>query len=166
MKMQPSPQAVEEFESSGEECAIAPASIRLPSEQKALAVSVEASEGVALHFPWAGVLVEAALLCPAEERRSVKVCTQWSDGNADSCNPDEADELKHVAYSEHMLRVFHNVYPWLIPLLDSSRATLLVSPGMCCFTVQSRLGFVFDIAPLIPLTHLTPFAADKADTIH
>lgn len=142
-----------------------PAEVPLPSVAETKAVALEACSSVAAHFAWIGPLVEAALLCPAEERRPVEVYTQWG-GKSPIGFSEDLDDEKHAAYSEHILRVIHNVYPWLLPLLDSSRATLLVAPGMCCFTVHSRLGFVFDIEPLIPLTKLTPFAAEDGEVIH
>lgn len=138
----------------------------VPSPEEALAVAAEASAGVCRHFPWVGPLIESAVLCAPEERRPVQVHTQWGGGSDAIVNAEDADEEKHTAYSEHILRVMHGLYPWLLPLLDASRATLLVFPGTCCFTVHSRLGMIFDIPQLLPFTHLTPFVAETGDVVH
>lgn len=155
-------QSVEPFDYSEEPEQQPKPAVTAPTSEEAMAVAMEASAGVYKHYPWVGPLLEAAVLCPAEERRPVEVYTQWGGGKSPVGKPEDADEDKHETYSAHALRTIQGVYPWLLPLLDSSRATLLVSPGI----VHTRLGMVFDIPQLIPLTHLTPFAADQRDLIH
>ncbi|MES2939206.1 MAG: hypothetical protein V4864_16085 [Pseudomonadota bacterium] len=160
------PQSVDALDSLDDPSPEVKATVDLPSAEATLAAATEACEGVSRHFSWVGPLVEAALLCPTEERHPVKVYTKWGGDTSPIGEPEDADADKHESYSDHMLRVIHNVYPWLLPLLDSAKATLLVYPGTCCFTVHSRLGFVFDIPPLIPLTQLTPFPAEAGETLH
>jgi hypothetical protein len=138
----------------------------MPTPAVTQAAVTEACSFVYQHRPWVGPLLEAAMCTSSEERRPAEMYTQWGGGASAIGDPAEADEEKHGAYLDHMLRLIDVTYPWLIPLLNSSKATFLVSPGMCCFTVQSRLGFVFDIPELEPFTHLTPFPAGEGEPIH
>lgn len=113
-------------------------------------------------FAWVGPLLESALALPADARKPVHVVTAW--GGCES--PDHPDEEKHAAYVEHMLVTIQSAYPWLLPLLNSSRVGLWLEPGVCLFVTPTTGTTAIPIPQLVPLTRLTPFGAAEGESIH
>lgn len=140
------------------------------SDADATQIAHAVSLGVAAQFPWVGPLLEAALLSPSG-RAPVEIMTKWGGFPSTVQAPADADEERHRIYVRHILTVFDQVCPWLMPLLNACKATLLVYPGECRYTVQpdpawGRPACAYEIPHLIPLTHLTPFPAEDGDPIH
>lgn len=149
--------------SAGEALDATPALPALPEPEDVRGVALDAMSGLIEQAPWVAPLIESALSCPAELRRPVVVLTRWGGGRHSG---QEDDPQKHAAYVAHMVETIDASLPWLMPLLNAANAELLVAPGICAFTVRSRLGIPFDIPQLVPFTWMTPFGPGEEDAIH
>lgn len=138
----------------------------LPSPETVQAACMEAFGMLAQHASWLGPLLEAALLCPPELRKPAEILTTWCGDRTPVGSAEDADPEKHAAYVEHMRDVINEACPFLLPLLDAAGALLLVSPGLACYTVRTRLGVPIDIPALVPFTHLTPFPPEEGEQVH
>lgn len=138
--------------------------------EQAAAQALSVSLGIADKFPWIGPLVEAALVCPKERRRPVQVMTKWG-GFPLGMREAYVDEKKHQLYAAHILKLLEEACPWLLALLNASQVSLLVYPGECRYTVIAdpewdRPPVAHDMPLLVPLTQMTPFPPEEADTVH
>lgn len=127
--------------------------------------SLEREHGGSVRFCFAGPTIDRSWLTPlldavasvGTNRQTwapAKFLTKWDETLP---NNESADSEKHTAYGEYMATVTYERMPWLISLLHAAGASVLFAPGLCTFTVPSRLGETFDIPELIPYSWLLPW---------
>ncbi|QJW84364.1 hypothetical protein HK414_13005 [Ramlibacter terrae] len=104
-------------------------------------------------YAWIGPLAEAALSFGGTEGKAQAITEYGNDTTG-----QYSDREKHDAYLAHVRKATGDAQPWIWPMLDAARASVVVSPVGFCFTVSTRHGVQFDIAAMLPFCGLTPFA--------
>jgi hypothetical protein len=120
--------------------------------EEALRLARLATVAIADYYPWLGPIVEAIRLNAVPE---AEWATCW--GGSPLGNEPIPDPDKHAAYVEHIKNTLSAGCPWLLALLESSGATVIVSPGVFKVMFLHRLGVPFEIPELAAITHLTPW---------
>jgi hypothetical protein len=105
---------------------------------------------------WLAALLDAigSPVYPDSDRKAALWGTEWGQDGKDDNQPE------HAAYLAYAKAFTAQRMPWLIPLFDSARAIVMVSPGSYFFGVDNYVGMSFDIPELRPYTHLVPWATD------
>jgi hypothetical protein len=120
-------------------------------KDESLEIARSAMARVTAHSAWFGPLLEAL---GTGATPGISFATNWGGAAA---NPPTPDPNKHDAYVAY-IRDTLNACPWLLPLLDSAGATIVVGPGFFCYAVAGHPGVLFDVPELLPVTYLTPWA--------
>lgn len=136
-----------------------PPSPQLVVDGEALAVAKEATVAAADYCPFVGPLLEAIAM-RAEGEATFLTC--WGGATVALPSPDPQ---KHAAYVDYIRRSLRATCPWLLALLESAAARVVVSPGVFCFMVDHRAGVAFDVPQLVPITRLTPWV-DSGERMH
>lgn len=123
------------------------------TNSEALALAKTLTINAAEYCAWIGPLLEALSASP---QSGARFATNW--GGSPFGNEPTPDRAKHEAYVAHIRDTIDSVWPWLMPLLDAAGATVVVSPGVFCYVVTTRLGYAFEIPELRPITYLTPWS--------
>jgi hypothetical protein len=125
------------------------------SIQEAVASSLDFIAG---HMQWLAPLLETVATRPT--CKQAQFFTYWSAGAADE------DAAKHDEYSAYLRDELDARWPWLMSLLDSAGALVLVIPGSFTFCTSLHLGISFEIPQLRNLTYLTPFPPEDGEAVH
>jgi len=92
---------------------------------------------------------------------SVMVRTVWDSQFAEKLQA--TDPEKHRLYSEYMLGVIAQEFPWLEFLLKATGATLYVSPGLCSYQLPAE-ATLREIPPLLHHAEFLPWRQEAEVT--
>jgi hypothetical protein len=123
----------------------------ISSNAESLAIAKLAMARLAECCAWIGPLVEAI---GSGVKPGLKFATNWGGICVNAPTPDEQ---RHEAYVAYIRSAIETGCPWLLALLDSAGATVIVSPGFFCYMVATHSRLVFEIPELLAFTYLTPW---------